>query len=213
MSKVQIVPDELGNVVRQSTNNPEFGYVRLEQERVSFGSNGWVKRSNLSTLLHGKMEDLNAMDLSSQIELKGKIIVREQTEPFSANDPDRDLKYAGNTGIVCCSFGEPIYRKTFFVTDVPDRNPRGMHSHFETKQLIICLKGSIDVRLHDGKKEKIYKIKQGEAIYIPNLIWDEQIYNSIETILVSLCSTHYNTEDYIHDFEQFKNLKNENNKT
>lgn len=118
MSKVQIVPDELGNVVRQSTNNPEFGYVRLEQERVSFGSNGWVKRSNLSTLLHGKMEDLNAMDLLSQTELKGKIIVREQTEPFSANDPDRDLKYAGNTGIVCCSFGEPIYRKTFFVTDV-----------------------------------------------------------------------------------------------
>jgi len=118
MSKVQIVPDELGNVVRQSTNNPEFGYVRLEQERVSFGSNGWVKRSNLSTLLHGKMEDFNAMDLSSQTELKGKIIVREQTEPFSANDPDRDLKYAGNTGIVCCSFGEPIYRKTFFVTDV-----------------------------------------------------------------------------------------------
>ena len=104
-------------------------------------------------------------------------------------------------------------KRTFFVTDVPDRNPRGMHSHFETKQLIICLKGSIDVRLHDGKKEKIYKIKQGEAIYIPNLIWDEQIYNSIETILVSLCSTHYNTEDYIHDFEQFKNLKNENNKT
>lgn len=118
MSKVQIVPDELGNVVRQSSNNPEFGYIRLEQERVSFGSNGWIKRSNLSTLLHGKMEDFNAMDIASQTELKGKIIVREQTESFSANDPERDLKYAGNTGVVCCSFGEPIYRKTFFVTDV-----------------------------------------------------------------------------------------------
>jgi len=99
-------------------------------------------------------------------------------------------------------------KRTFFVTDVPDTNPRGMHSHYQAKQLIICLRGSIDVKLHDGKNEKIYEVTQGESIYIPNLIWDEQVYNSKDTILVSLCSTHYNTEDYIHDFEEFKKIKN-----
>ncbi len=118
MNKVQIMPDELGNVVRQSKNNTDFGYVRLQQDKVSFGNNGWVKRSQVSTLLHGKIEDFDAIGIKDKTELTGKIIVREQTEAFSANDPDRDLKYAGDTGVICCAYGEPIYRKTFFVTDV-----------------------------------------------------------------------------------------------
>jgi len=99
-------------------------------------------------------------------------------------------------------------KRTFFVTDVPDHNPRGMHSHFKTKQLIICLKGEIEVKLHDGILEKQYVMKQGDAIYIPNMIWDEQIYKTKDTILISLCNTHYNMEDYIHDFDIFLNLKN-----
>ena len=40
MSKVQIVPDELGNVVRQSKNNSEYGYVRLQQDRVTYSNGG-----------------------------------------------------------------------------------------------------------------------------------------------------------------------------
>jgi len=118
MSKVQIIPDELGNVVRQSKNNKEYGHVRLQQDRVSYSPSGWLKRSVVSTLLHGKMEDFDAVDIKNHTELNGKIIIKEQTTPFSASDPDRDLKYAGETGIVCCAYGEPIYRKTFFVTDV-----------------------------------------------------------------------------------------------
>lgn len=114
MSKVQIVPDELGNVVRQSKNNPEYGFVRLTQDKVSYTSTGWLKRSTLSTLLPGKMEDFEAINMKSQTTLPGQIVIVEQTEPFNANDPDRDLKIAGETGIICCVDGEPIYRKTFF---------------------------------------------------------------------------------------------------
>ena len=111
------MPDELGNVVRQSKNNSEYGYVRLQQDRVTYSNGGWLKRSNVSTLLHGKVEDFDAIGIKDQKELTGKIIIKEQTTPFSNNDPDRDLKYAGDTGVICCAHGEPIYRKTFFVAD------------------------------------------------------------------------------------------------
>ncbi len=36
MSKVNIQPDELGNVIRVSKNNPEYGHVRITQDRVVF---------------------------------------------------------------------------------------------------------------------------------------------------------------------------------
>jgi hypothetical protein len=117
-SKVNILADDMGNVVRQSNSNPEFGHVRLQQTRVTFGNTGWVKKSNISTLLHGKLEDLKDMGLESMESLPGKIIIKEQLEAFNTKDGDRDYKMAGQTGIVCCVDGQPIYRKTFFVADV-----------------------------------------------------------------------------------------------
>ena len=48
------------------------------------------------------------------------MIIREQITAFDNNNPDRDLKMAGETGIICKAVdtetGEvvPIYRKTFF---------------------------------------------------------------------------------------------------
>lgn len=116
-NQVNIIADDMGNVVRQSSSNSEYGYVRLTQKRVSFGTGGWVKSSNVSTLIHGKLEDLQEMDFKANETLTGKIVIREQLEPFSSNDPDRDYKYAGDTGIICCVDGQPIYRKTFYVLD------------------------------------------------------------------------------------------------
>jgi hypothetical protein len=116
-SKVNIIADDMGNVIRQSSTNSEFGHVRLQQERVTFGNTGWVKKSSLSTLLHGRLEDLQSLGLESIKSLPGKIIIKESLEPFTASDPERDYKYAGTTGIVCCQDGQPIYRKTFYVSD------------------------------------------------------------------------------------------------
>lgn len=114
---VQIIPDEMGNVIRVSKNNAEFGHIRLQQERVAFTNTGWVNRKTVSTLLHGKVEDLREMGLHNATTLPGKIVVTESLEPFNADDPDRDLKMAGSTGIVCCQDGQPIYRKTMYTTD------------------------------------------------------------------------------------------------
>ena len=117
-NKVNIVADDMGNIIRQSSNNAEFGHIRLEQQTVSFGNTGWVKSSNRTTLLHGKMDDLQSLNLNESTPLNGKIIVKESVTPFSNNDPDRDLKIAGETGIICSVDDQPIYRKTFFVADI-----------------------------------------------------------------------------------------------
>ena len=117
-NKVQINPDEMGNVIRVSKNNSEFGHIRLTQEKVTFGNTGWVNRKEVSTLLHGKVEDLREMGIHNMKELTGKIVITESLEPFNKANPDRDLKIAGDTGIICCQDGQPIYRKTTYVSDV-----------------------------------------------------------------------------------------------
>jgi hypothetical protein len=113
-SKVTVVADDNGNVIRQS-KNPEIGYVRVTQDAVSYSANGWVQRKTRSALILGNIDDLKELKFKKGQTLDGKIVVKESTEPFNSEDPDRDLKIAGSTGIICCTAdGEPIYRTTFY---------------------------------------------------------------------------------------------------
>ena len=116
-SKVRISPDEQGNAIRVSKNNPEFAHMRATQEKVDFSASGWVNRKVFSSLIHGKTEDLQEMGFKAGEELPGNIVVMESFEPFNSNNPERDLKIAGDTGIVCKGLGEggevrDIYRTT-----------------------------------------------------------------------------------------------------
>lgn len=98
-------------------------------------------------------------------------------------------------------------KRTFFVYGVPNKDSRGQHAHRKNKQMIYCINGQITVTLNDGFKEKKYELTSGYCIYIPNMIWDEQIYHTKNTVLISLCSINYNVMDYITDFDEFKKIK------
>lgn len=115
--KVEVLADDMGNVVRLSKNNPEYGYIRLGYKDVSIGKGGWLKPRNLTTLIIGQTEVLTAYAKDLGKTLPGKIIAIESLEPFNNTNPDRDLKYAGDTGIICCQDGQPIYRKTEYTYD------------------------------------------------------------------------------------------------
>ena len=82
-SNVRIAPDDQGNAIRVSKNNPEFGHMRLTQEKTSFGTNGWVNRKVLSTLVHGTVEDLQSLGYEGGQELPGILNVQEQLTPFN----------------------------------------------------------------------------------------------------------------------------------
>lgn len=98
--------------------------------------------------------------------------------------------------------------RVFYVFNVNNQNDRGKHSHYKTKQILICLNGEIDVIVDDGNKRKTITINDKfTGIFIPEMIWDEQIYKTEDSLLMVLCDTHYDIEDYIEDYDTFKKLK------
>ena len=111
---VTIVKDDMGNTIRVSKNNAEYSHIRLVQEKTMISQTGWLQKKSVSTLIHGKTEDLQKSGIGKLKKLPGNIVITESTTAFKENNPDRDLKYAGQTGVVCCSHGEPIYRKTVY---------------------------------------------------------------------------------------------------
>jgi hypothetical protein len=102
-----------------------------------------------------------------------------------------------------------IPKRIFYVTDVPKDEERGNHAHYNTEQLLICVKGVILVRLFNGKKERRIILTPNHAIFVPKMIWDSQVFLTGNDVLLSLCSTHYNKLDYIEDLEEYKELVNE----
>ena len=105
-SKVVIVADATTGAVINMSNNPEFGYIRVD--------NGFLRRKKLSAIISGPLQDLQDAGYYSGQLLDGKIIIQESTSAFNEKSPERDLKVAGSTGIVCRLDGAPIYRRTLY---------------------------------------------------------------------------------------------------
>ena len=101
-------------------------------------------------------------------------------------------------------------KRMFYVFGVHNQNDRGKHSHHKTKQLLISVNGSVTVVCDDGFERKEWVLDEPyKALYIPEMIWDEQIYKDENSVLLVLANTVYNHLDYIEDYEEFKRLKNE----
>ncbi len=112
-SKVCVCSDEAGAIIVQ-TENPDYGYIRLEQTKTNFKKTGWIKKQKLSSLIFGEVDELKELNWQNGMVLPGNIVVLEQLEPFNNDEPSKDYKIAGSTGIICCLDGQPIYRRSYY---------------------------------------------------------------------------------------------------
>lgn len=116
-SKVIVTADATTNAVINPSNNPDYGYIRVQQVRTMIDDNGFLRRKLVSAIVPSTMAELLESGFYNGQQLDGKIVIEESLEPFNAKTPERDLKIAGDTGIVCTVGGQPIYRKTKYTLD------------------------------------------------------------------------------------------------
>lgn len=128
-TKVVVTADELGNVITSSLNE-DIGYIRLEQDSTVILGN-WIKNQKRSCLIFGKITDLQALNFKPGQELDGKIVVEESFMPFNSRNSEKELKIAGETGVICRVDDQPIYRKTRYSTNSQDQDVLIQHNNTE----------------------------------------------------------------------------------
>jgi hypothetical protein len=143
MGKVLVTADKNGNVIGVSENNPDYGYVRVEQAGTFINDQGWLRSTRRSTLIKGLLKDLTEAGFYAGQELAGKIVVMEALSPFNPENPDRDLKVAGETGVVCRIDDQPIYRQTFYTTNENLQDQLIMHTNAEEIREVQAAKRAI----------------------------------------------------------------------
>jgi len=105
----------------------------------------------------------------------------------------------------------PFTVKRFMdISNVPDGQTRGYHAHKTNKQFLLCFRGRVVVRTVNKDEQGVlvdesHELNEGDFLYMPEMTWGEQTYYE-DAILHVLCSKKYNEEDYVRDYEEFKEL-------
>ena len=99
-------------------------------------------------------------------------------------------------------------KRTYWIYDVPGGEARGGHAYKENQEFIVAMSGSFDVHLDDGKKKRTFHLNRSYyGLYVPKGIWREMDNFSTNSLALVLSSTKYDVDDYIRDYEEFKNFK------
>lgn len=82
------------------------------------------------------------------------------------------------------------------------------HAHKTLNQIIICVEGEVKIKLED-KSGKLYDFlldKPEDGLFIPANFWKKIEYRK-PCILLCLASENYAENDYIRNYEEFKQLQ------
>jgi dTDP-4-dehydrorhamnose 3,5-epimerase-like enzyme len=97
-------------------------------------------------------------------------------------------------------------KRVYWTYYTPQNVIRGFHAHKQLKQIIFAVAGTISITTENQQGEKNFFIlnKPKLGLFIPASIWRE-IQFSHTAVLLCLASEVFNEDDYIRDYEAFKN--------
>ena len=95
-------------------------------------------------------------------------------------------------------------KRVFYLYDIPTGEDRGAHAHKELHQFLICLSGSFDVSLDNGKQSGIVHLNRPwMGLHIPPMIWASEINFDSGSVCLVLASDYYDENDYIRNYSRF----------
>ena len=98
-------------------------------------------------------------------------------------------------------------KRVFWTYDITDNNVRGDHAHRTSCQILFPIGGSFCVDLDDGMQVATLRMDDPSVgILIPPLVWSRQYGFTKHAACVCLASDFYDAADYIHSYEEFKQL-------
>lgn len=97
--------------------------------------------------------------------------------------------------------------RSYWIYDVPGGEVRGGHAYKENEEFIVALSGSFDVIIDNGKEKQTFQLNRSYyGLYVPKGWWRSMENFSTNSLALILASTAYNKEDYIYNYEEFKNF-------
>ena len=101
--------------------------------------------------------------------------------------------------------GIPFHIERVFNVLANKGSIRGQHAHRLCSQLLICSNGSIEVTCDDSLDKKVFLLdRPNYGLLVPPAIWAVQNYLENNSSMTVICDRSYEAEDYISNYNLFK---------
>ncbi len=98
--------------------------------------------------------------------------------------------------------------RVYYLYDVPGGESRGGHAHKKLQQFVVAVSGSFDVTVDDGESRRTFTVNRPyRGVLVVPGIWRELDNFSSGSVCLVLASTEYLEDDYIRDYNKFKEYK------
>lgn len=95
-------------------------------------------------------------------------------------------------------------KRVYYIWGTAEKVVRGKHAHRKLEQVIMCISGSCDFVLDNGKERvTVHLNSPSQGLYIKHNIWREFTNFSPDCVVMVLASEHYDEADYIRNYETF----------
>ena len=96
-------------------------------------------------------------------------------------------------------------KRIYYISKVPEGVRRGFHAHRKLKQLLFCPYGRIQLILENKNgREEIELSDPSIGVVIDCTTWREMLWLQKDSVLCVAASDYYKVEDYIRDYQEFK---------
>lgn len=102
-------------------------------------------------------------------------------------------------------------KRVYYLYDVPGGESRGAHAHRDLEQFIVAASGSFNVTLDDGKCKRTFFLNRPyHGLYVKPGMWRDLEDFSSGAVCMVLASDVYKVEDYIRDYDEFLEYRDNN---
>lgn len=95
-------------------------------------------------------------------------------------------------------------KRVFYMYHSDETVIRGQHANRKSEFVLINVRGKSKVCVNDGCFKKNVELNRPmTGLYIPKMIWKSMYDFSIDSVLLVLANTHYDSQEYIRNYETF----------
>ncbi len=95
-------------------------------------------------------------------------------------------------------------KRVYYIFGTKKNIRRGFHAHKKLKQVAVCISGSCEFLLDNGKAKKTTLLNSPDkGLLINDMIWHEMYNFSDNCVLMVLADDFYDESDYIRDYINF----------
>lgn len=157
----------------------------------------YVGESKKHIKIKGRFYDLKWYEIQKETKLMDRQYAKLK---FSQHGDDR-----GN--LVVIESGKDIsfdVKRVFYIYGSDETVVRGQHANRNSEFVFVNLKGKCKIKIDTGYSRNVVTLETpNEGIYIPAMVWKEMYNFSEDAILLVLSNEHYNSEEYIRDYNEF----------